>query len=213
MEDEEVIAMYVLRNENDCIFIGYPPEERRVADAKYKIKVFLIWILIALPITVLGFVFGSIGHGILFFSVLGFGGLYLCINMIKRVEIAYFSVLIDRDGVHEIWDYPKNKTEKHLRWDEIRYFHRYPRVVGGSSLGWWDVILFSSDEEKESVRKKRIRKVWRSSMQYEMKYREIPNNIFIVADPSQGELLNRMISDFAKRMEIKTTFNFDDEKQ
>jgi uncharacterized membrane protein len=193
--------MYVLEKREDSVYIGYPAEERCTADTRYKIKAFLIWALIAIPITALGFIFGSIGHGVLFFIVLGFGGLYICVNAIKRAEISYFSVLLDREGVHEIWDYPHQKIEKTLRWEEIRYYNQFSRVIGGSCLGWWNVILFSAENASDRDRIKRIRKIWRSSMQYEIKYRDTPNNIYIVASPSQGEHLNQIILNFINETE------------
>ena len=62
----------------------------------------------------------------------------------------------------------------------------------------FDCILFSSEDMEDQYREKHIRKIWGSTMQYEIKFREVPNSIFIVIRSTAGEALYNEIIRFAK---------------
>ena len=197
---------YSIKNENDSIMIQFPNEKAdEKENRKFKIILFTAWAIVSMGITLFFLFTQYYAHAVLFFLILGVGGLYICLNIVKREEMKYFSVLINTEGVHEIWNYPNKPIKKTLKWDDLKYFDLLSKVtiVAGKPSLPYACILFSCDEKEESDRRKQIRKVWSSSMQYEIKFRDIPNNIFLMIDDREGDAFYKFILDYMHHHNIK----------
>ena len=175
-------------------------EDGKEIDTKFKVLVFLIWGIVSFGLTIFATLTGSIAHGIIFFLVLVVIGFFLCLNYCKRSEVKYFSVIIDSVGVHEIWNDPENRFQKTIKWENLYCFDIFYDIdhVPGKSNIMYNCMLFSSENMDYKFRKKQIRKIKTSSMQYELKFREVPNSVFIVIRSTAGEALYNEIIRFAK---------------
>ena len=193
------LAYFYLEEKNNKLVLRYPQsEDDSDFDRKFIIIMFSLWALIAGTITAVPLFMHKYAHAILFFIVLGIGGLFICINVAKRTEMKYYSVQIDNNGIHEIWNYPNKTLSKTIFWNDLRYRNIYNCVVsraGKPSLPF-DCILFSSELIDDKTRIKQIRKIWRSSMQYELKFRDVEKNIFIMVRSSEGETVYAYLSDY-----------------
>ena len=194
------MGSYQILEDDQTIKIGFcNAEDGKEIDTKFKVLVFLIWGIVSFGLTIFATLTGSIAHGIIFFLVLVVIGFFLCLNYCKRSEVKYFSVIIDSVGVHEIWNDPGNRFQKTIKWEDLYCFDIFYDIdhVPGKSKILYDCILFSSENMEYQYRKKQIRRIKRSSMQYELKFREIPKNIFIIIE-SNGEFLYNEIIRFTK---------------
>ena len=194
------MGSYQISEDDQEMKIGFcNTEDGKEIDTKFKVLVFLIWGIVSFGLTIFATLTGSIAHGIIFFLVLVVIGFFLCLNYCKRSEVKYFSVIIDSVGVHEIWNDPGNRFQKTIKWEDLYCFDIFYDIdhVPGKSKILYDCILFSSENMEYQYRKKQIRRIKRSSMQYELKFREIPKNIFIIIE-SNGEFLYNEIIRFTK---------------
>lgn len=174
-------------------------------EKKAKILGWSIWAIMTVAFVSLFVCFKAYGHAILFFIVLGLGGFYLCFNLNKREEVKYFSVVFDRQGVHEIWNYPNNVITKDIDWKDLKtkfHFSSVVMIATKPSIPY-DCIAFSTEELDEKLTRKLVRKTWQSSMQYETKFRNIPNSIFIMTPSTHGEALYNMIQSFEDSLKLK----------
>lgn len=197
------MGSYQISEDDQEMKIGFcNTEDGKEIDTKFKVLVFLIWGIVSFGLTIFATLTGSIAHGIIFFLVLVVIGFFLCLNYCKRSEVKYFSVIIDSVGVHEIWNDPGNRFQKTIKWEDLRCSGIFCSVVkiqqGVRNSMAFDCILFSSEDMEDQYREKHIRKIWGSTMQYEIKFREVPNSIFIVIRSTAGEALYNEIIRFAK---------------
>ena len=197
------MGSYQISEDDQEMKIGFcNTEDGKEIDTKFKVLVFLIWGIVSWGLTIFATLTGSIAHGIIFFIVLVVIGGFLCVAYCKRSEVKYFSVIIDSDGVHEIWNDPEKRFQKTVKWEDLYcfdIFYRIGRIKQGAHKSiLYDCILFSSENIENQYREKQIRKIWGSTMQYEIKFREVPNSIFIVIRSTAGEALYNEIIRFAK---------------
>ena len=192
------IGRYEVSQADDCVEIRFPQlDDSEKIDKRFVFTMFLIWGLITLGLTLFTLLIHEYAISVLFFIVIGLGGLYICINVLKRAETRFFSVVLDKDGICEKWEYPDQIIEKALKWEELSDCLLFPYVVGrGRPPQWYDVIVFSKVKQDEQTLRKTIRKTWKSSMQYELKFRNISDSIFIVIDSENGEQLYQLLKEF-----------------
>ena len=120
---------------------------------------------------------------------MGAGGLYLCIGFSKRDKMKYFSVELDAEGVHEIWTTPGHESKKTLLWSEMKKYQIFYTVYGSLRTYRYDAIMFSTEEREDAKWRRIIRRKMGSSMQYETKFKAMPNTIVIVTGHAYGERL------------------------
>ena len=202
------IGTYTIDKSNDQITLKYSNanyDEKK--EKKFSVVALLVWLTLTIvPIVAFWVVEQSIPHIILWLAVFGGGGLYLYINLCKREEVKYFSIVFDCEGVHEIWNYPDKRINKTIDWNDLKYFKHFPMVVGlGKPPLFYDCIVFSFDELSDRLTRKFIRKIWKSSMQYEIKFRNFEHGIFLVCRSEYGEALYKEIFEFSSKFRTQTS--------
>ena len=169
-------------------------------DKVIRVLVLTIGMLLAGAFTFVGYRYGSIAHAILFFFVAGIGGFYVLWNLTKRSEMKYFSVIVDDTGIHEKWNYPNKPTVKTIGWNELRFCKCFREIVfgPGNPAPRYDCLVFSKAEQDEKFLNSHIRNVYLNhSMDYELKFRDDPNSIFIIIESHSGIALYEEMLQFA----------------
>ena len=197
------MGRYCVIQTEEKLTIQFPDaDENGEVDLNFKIMVFAVWALISFGFLLFWIFMQGYGQAVLFFLIFGVGGLYLCIGLLKRSEVQFFHLVLDAEGVHEIWTDPKALFQKDITWEQLVYYGYLQNVacVGGrGAKKYYDCIVFSTEDKLEKMRKIQIRKVFNSSMQYEIKFKEVPNNIFLILSGRGSEEIAECIYSFVTK--------------
>ena len=194
------LGIYQIITEDDSLTIKFANADSTEKDDKrFKIFAFILWGVLSFGITVIPLILQKYAHAILFFIIFFGGGLAICLGVTKRSSVKYFSVVIDKNGINEIWKSPENPFHKTILWGDLIYFNRLEQVFSLATKPpqSYDCIVFSSERLNDDDVRKNVRKVVRNSMQYEEKFKQFDHSIFIVIESSNSDRIYEEIKTFA----------------
>ena len=197
-----IMGVYQIIVTQDALTIKFADSDiSKEEERRTKVFLFFIWGIFSFSLTAVPFFMKLYAHTIIFFLVLVIGGFVICINIIKRSEVKYFSVIVDKTGVHEVWNNPEQPFQKTILWDDLRYFNHLEEVfaVGSTRPSTpYDCIVFSAEDVEDEEVIKAVRKVMRKSMQYEKVFKEYEESIFIIVETQEGKRLFDEIKEYSK---------------
>ncbi len=196
------LGFFSLEEIDNKLILRYPySKDDEKLDLKFKILLFSVWILATTVPTAVSLFLHRYAHAALFFVIFGGGGLYIVINIIKREVLKYYSVQVDNDGIHEIWSFPNKVESKTILWENLKCSNIYVDIVKTSAKPpiLYDCILFSSESTDDAKQIKFIRKTFGSSLQYELKFRNVRNSIYIIVRSNEGEVIYDYIVSYVNK--------------
>ena len=139
------------------------------------------------------------------FLLLGFAGLFIAFPLLfaRDVDLThkkYYSVIINKKGISEVWDFPEGKFEKTLLWKDVKYSGLVLTTVSMvTELRNVEFIVYSSEGTNEVYFRPIIKKAWDLD-QYDLKLKDLEHTIFIYAP---GLEMSKLIDNFLIRNKIE----------
>ena len=151
---------------------------------------------IAVGLTLFALIYMTYAHAIIFFLVFCAGGFYLLLYYTKHLDIKHTCVLVDNDGLHEMWVNSKHPSKKTIEWKKLKFYKLFPRIVYDQDSSY-DCIVFSKKEQNEKRLVAWICKTWRDcKYDYEAKFKRNANSVFIIVRSSLGMDTYQKILDY-----------------